>query len=147
MKKLILLASLVLPMFAQAQNYSIDWYKVAGGGGTSSGGNYTLTGTIGQHDAGKIAGGNYTIEGGFLAGIGLVQTPGAPLLSMRLTNNNVSAVISWPVSATGFVLEETATLATPLWTTNAVSITTNGAEKNVTIPANVGMKYFRLRKP
>ena len=37
---------------AIAQPYSIDWFKIAGGGGTSTGGNYSLSGTIGQHDAG-----------------------------------------------------------------------------------------------
>ena len=26
---------------ARAQQYSIDWYKIAGGGGTSTGGTYT----------------------------------------------------------------------------------------------------------
>jgi len=30
-----------------AQNYTIDWQKIAGGGGTSTGGVYTVSGTIG----------------------------------------------------------------------------------------------------
>ena len=34
-----------------AQNYSIGWWKVAGGGDTSTNGQYSLSGTIGQHDA------------------------------------------------------------------------------------------------
>ena len=33
---------------ATAQSYSIDWYKIAGGGGTSTGGTYQVSGTIGQ---------------------------------------------------------------------------------------------------
>ncbi|HXR05029.1 MAG TPA: hypothetical protein VN836_10025, partial [Verrucomicrobiae bacterium] len=37
---------------ANAQQYSIDWHKVAGGGGTSSGGTFAVSGTIGQPDAG-----------------------------------------------------------------------------------------------
>ena len=56
----ILFGSLVLaatPAFAQS--YSIDWYKIAGGGGTSSNGQYIVSGTIGQHDAGgPMTGGN-----------------------------------------------------------------------------------------
>ena len=39
---------------APAQSYSIDWWKVAGGGGTSTGGAYQISGTIGQPDASAI---------------------------------------------------------------------------------------------
>ena len=49
--------------------YEISWYTVDGGGGTSSGGAYTLDGTIGQPDAGSQSGGAYTVAGGFWAGI------------------------------------------------------------------------------
>ena len=54
MKRLILFCLLALAgcFAARAQQYSIDWYKVAGGGGTSTGGTYQVSGTIGQHDAG-----------------------------------------------------------------------------------------------
>jgi hypothetical protein len=49
-----------------AQNYSIDWFKVAGGGGTSSNGTYQVSGTIGQPDAsGAMTGGNYSLVGGY----------------------------------------------------------------------------------
>ena len=51
---------------ASAQIYSIDWHKVAGGGGTSTGGLYSISGTIGQHDAGgPLTDGNYSVTGGF----------------------------------------------------------------------------------
>lgn len=49
---------------AHAQ-FSIPWSTVDGGGGTSSGGGFTIKGTIGQPDAGKSAGGTFTINGGF----------------------------------------------------------------------------------
>ena len=48
--------------------YEIDWYTIDGGGGTSSGGPYMLTGTIGQPDAGWCAGGVYELLGGFWPG-------------------------------------------------------------------------------
>ena len=35
---------------AMAQNYAIDWYKVSGGGGTSTGGTYSVSGTIWKGD-------------------------------------------------------------------------------------------------
>jgi hypothetical protein len=49
-------------------DYSIDWYTINGGGGRSSGGPYTLTGTIGQPDAAYSAGGGYELLGGFWPG-------------------------------------------------------------------------------
>lgn len=51
-------------------SYSIDWYTIDGGGGTSIGGKFSLTGTIGQFDAqpGGAAGGDFTLIGGFWAG-------------------------------------------------------------------------------
>src|SRR5579871_5900644 len=52
----------------RAQPYSIDWYKIAGGGGTSTNGQYTLSGTIGQHDAGgPMTDGGFSLTGGFWA--------------------------------------------------------------------------------
>lgn len=48
-----------------AQSYTITWGTVDGGGGTSTGGGYTLSGTIGQPDAGGLSGGSYTLIGGF----------------------------------------------------------------------------------
>jgi hypothetical protein len=59
MKIVILLLSLLIPSFRFAQSYSIDWHKISGVGGTSTGGVYSVTGTIGQHDAGgAMTGGN-----------------------------------------------------------------------------------------
>jgi hypothetical protein len=51
--------------------YEITWYTIDGGGGTSTGGLYTLTGTIGQPDVAWSIGGLYDLLGGFW--------PGAPL--------------------------------------------------------------------
>jgi hypothetical protein len=48
--------------------YEIIWYTIDGGGGTSSGGPYVLTGTIGQPDADWSEGGSYELLGGFWPG-------------------------------------------------------------------------------
>jgi hypothetical protein len=48
--------------------YQISWYTIDGGGGRSTGGPYTLTGTIGQPDAAYSKGGNYELLGGFWTG-------------------------------------------------------------------------------
>ena len=45
-------------------DYEISWYTIDGGGGTSSGGAYSFTGTIGQPDADWSEGGGYELLGG-----------------------------------------------------------------------------------
>ncbi len=94
---------------ARSQSYSIDWYKVSGGGGTSTGGVYSVSGTIGQPDAGSaMSGGEYSLTGGFWS-LYAVQTPGAPLLTITYSANQ--AIVSWPSPSTGFVLEQNSNLA------------------------------------
>ena len=51
MKHLCLLISLLALLTAAAQQYSVGWSKIAGGGGTSTNGQYAVSGTIGQPDA------------------------------------------------------------------------------------------------
>ena len=48
--------------------YEISWYTIDGGGGTSTGGQYVLTGTIGQPDADWATSGVYELLGGFWPG-------------------------------------------------------------------------------
>ncbi len=92
-KTKVLLFLVVLAVAApalRAQNYSIDWFTIDGGGGTSTGGVFSVSGTIGQPDAGHMSGGNYTLDGGFWGIIAAVQTPGAPTLRIfRTTTNTV----------------------------------------------------------
>ncbi len=62
-------AALALTTTASAQ-LSIPWFTIDGGGGTSSGGAFTLSGTIGHTDAGTpMTGGAFTLTGGFWAGV------------------------------------------------------------------------------
>ena len=93
------------------QSYSIDWSTIDGGGGTSTGDVYSVTGTIGQPDTGAMSGGNYSVTGGFWA-LYAVQTPGAPRLTITLSPQPSTITISWPVSETTWQLQATANLAT-----------------------------------
>jgi len=63
-----LLVVLIAPAASGEGAYVLDWSTIDGGGGTSSGGPYTLTGTIGQPDAAYSAGGDYELLGGFWPG-------------------------------------------------------------------------------
>ncbi len=125
----------------QAQ-YSIDWSTIDGGGGTSTGGVYSVSGTIGQHDAGgPMTNGQYSVTGGFWALPTAIQVTGAPTLTIvPATPGN--ATISWTPNTPGFVLQETWVLSPANWT-NSVSGTTNP----IVVPATVPTKFYRLFKP
>jgi hypothetical protein len=140
----ILVSLLTLSAFSASADYSIDWFTVDSGGGTSSGGQFSLSGTIGQPDAGLQAGGPFVLNGGFWSSISLVQTPGAPVLSIHPLGATVR--ISWPAPSTGFFLEQ-APSATGQWTQVQSPYSTNAVEISSTIPAAGGMQFFRLHHP
>jgi hypothetical protein len=129
----------------QAQNYSIDWFKVAGGGGTSTGGVYSVSGTIGQADAGHLSGGAYTLDGGFWGLIAAVQTPGAPQLRITRTVTN-TVVVSWPSPSTGFVLQQNPAAGAAGWASFGQAPMDDGTSKSVVINPPVGNLFFRLKQ-
>ena len=146
MKKFILPLCLLIPALSNAQSYSIDWYKVAGGGGSSSNGQYSLSGSIGQQDAGgAMTGGNYSVTGGFWSLIAVVQSPGAPTLTITRSGNSV--IVSWLSSTNGFTLQHNSNLATTNWTAGGYAISTNGAVESITISPPTGNLFFRLASP
>lgn len=127
---------------ARGQSYSVDWFKIAGGGGKSSNSQFALSGTIGQPDAGgPMTNGEYSVTGGFWVLPSLIQSAGAPILSL-VRGTPGSATISWSPAAPGFVLQETLSLSPANWT-NSPSGDTNPA----TVPATTPAKFYRLFKP
>jgi hypothetical protein len=135
------LAWLASASTVQAQPYSVNWYKVSGGGGTSGNGQYAISGTIGQHDAGgPMTGGNYSVTGGFWA-LYAVQTPGAPLLTITYVSNQ--AIVSWSPSVTGWTLQTNKDLSTGTWG-NYLGLVVNNRATNSPPNGNV---FFRLTHP
>ena len=125
-----------------AQSYSIDWFTIDGGGGTSTGGVYSVSGTIGQPDAGgPMTNGQYSVTGGFWALPTAIQVIGAPTLAIAAGSPG-QAVISWTPNAPGYILQETWVLSPANWT-NSVSGVTNP----IVVPALVPSKFYRLFKP
>jgi hypothetical protein len=125
---------------ALGQQYSVGWYKIAGGGGTGTGGIYAVSGTIGQSDAGAtLTGGNYSVTGGFWS-LYAVQTPGAPLLTITRAGNQ--AIVSWSPSVSGWTLQTNNNLATGVWGNYAGAVVNN----SVTNAPPVGNAFFRLKQ-
>jgi hypothetical protein len=62
----LLLLAAPLTLAQSGGGYDLSWSTVDGGGATfSSGGGYSLGGSVGQADAGLLSGGGYTLSGGF----------------------------------------------------------------------------------
>lgn len=59
-------------------SFSVPWWTMDSGGDTSRGGQFALSGTVGQSDAGPMSNGDYTLMGGFwnsaISGIGGSKT-------------------------------------------------------------------------
>jgi hypothetical protein len=82
MKNLTCKILLALPLLTGAvvelrgQSYSVDWFTVAGGGGTSTNSTYSISGTFGQPDAGvPMNGGEFSVVGGFWSLFAPVNAP------------------------------------------------------------------------
>ena len=133
---------------AHSQPYTINWYKIAGGGGTSTGGVYSVSGTIGQHDAGgTMTGGSYSVTGGFWSLIGVVQTPGTPLLTITLNPPLSTVTISWPSSAGSFKVQTNGNLATSNWVDYGGTINSAGGTNSITVSPSPDNLFFRLKSP
>jgi hypothetical protein len=132
---------------AWGQSYSIDWYKISGGGGTSTGATYQVTGTIGQPEAGStMSGGQYSLTGGFWGLIAVVQTAGAPRLTITRSVNSVT--VSWPVGSGGFVLQQNNNLANPAsWSPYGGTVNTANGVSSITLTSPTGTLFFRLKTP
>lgn len=133
----------VMGLHGFAQSYSIDWHSIDGGGGTSTGGVYSISGTIGQPDASTtpMTGGQYSLTGGFWSLIA-VQRPGAPVLSIAAAGPGM-ATVSWsPDTGTNWVLQQTAELTLANWTNSP-----SGSTNPIVVPASGPTRFYRLHKP
>jgi hypothetical protein len=146
MKNTLLLLGLLISTVGFAQSYSVDWYKVSGGGGTSTGGVYSVSGTIGQPDAsGAMSAGNYSITGGFWSLINVVQTPGAPTLYVSHAGNVVT--VYWQ-DVVGWNLIQNGNLTTPIGSWSASSSPTlSGGTNYLNFVNPASNLFFRLAKP
>jgi hypothetical protein len=127
---------------ATAQIYSMDRFAIAGGGGTSTGGVYSVSGTIGQADTGgPMNNGQYSVTGGFWALPTAVQVEGAPTFTIAPAAPG-QAAISWAPNTPAFALQETLSLSPTNWVNSA-----SGPTNAIVVPATLPMKFYRLFKP
>jgi hypothetical protein len=139
---ILVVATTVAAVTVLAQSFSIDWHTIDGGGGTSTGGVYSVSGTIGQPDAGgPMTNGQYSVTGGFWALPTAIQIIGAPTLTIVPAAPG-NATISWTPNTPGFVLQETISLSPTNWINSP-----SGVTNPIVVPATLPGKFYRLFKP
>jgi len=134
-----------LSSLAHAQPYAIDWYKISGGGGTSTGATYQVSGTIGQPDAGSaMSGGPYSVTGGFWSLIAVVQTAGLP--SLCITHSTNSVIVSWPNTTSCTLQTKNVLASASVWNAYGGTVNTSNGTNSITIHPPTGNLFFRLSK-
>lgn len=122
---------------AALAQYSVDWCTVDGGGGSSSGGPYSVTGTVGQPDAGDMANAPYAVAGGFWSVLGVRPW-------QRIWVEGSDVIVAWPVTAGACQLQATGSLSGPNWSDVTASPSVVDGEYRVTLPLTDFQQYFRL---
>jgi hypothetical protein len=140
--------------------YAGGWFTTAGGNAASriakwDGSSWTALGSgmnggvsaVAVSGSDLFAGGWFTTAGGKAsASIARAYLPVLPTLSVLRSGGSVT--VSWPtVDTASFALEQAGPLAAPTdWVPNAATVTDDGLNKSVTIPATKSPQFFRLRR-
>ena len=84
---LIITSAVIVAANGPTGGYVLDWWTADGGGRTSQGGTYAVSGTVGQPDAGQLSGGTYDLTGGFwnqavngISGVALANQTHLPVI-------------------------------------------------------------------
>jgi hypothetical protein len=145
------LLSLMFCLQAWGQSYSINWYKVTGGGGTSTNGQYSLNGTIGQPEAGgTMSSGNFSMMGGFWSLVSTVQTPNAPALHIIVNSPGNTVTLYWQ-NVDGWSLYQNNNINLPAvnpanWSASS-GVTTSAGTNYLNLTSSTGMVIYRLQHP
>ncbi len=151
--RLVLLAVLlagfvVTPARLFGADFAVDQGVMSSGGGTSTNAVFSITGTLGQPDAGaRLMGGVFAVEGGFWGAVTLLQTPGVPPLSLQLLKASSTLFFSWPVTGETYVLESSPVVGpAAAWIPVSASVQPGAQYRFVLLPQQPGQRYFRLRQ-
>jgi hypothetical protein len=99
-------------------------------------------------DPARRSTGDFSTAGGKVSAyIARAYLPALPVLSVFRSSEHVT--VSWTTDdSAGFALEQTGPLAAPAgWVPNSATVTDDGANKSVTLPATDSPQFFRLRRP
>ncbi len=140
--KLAIAIAIGLAAITAAADYSLSWWKIAGGGGSTASPGYSLDCTIGQFEAGAMSSSEFDLVGGFWAII-TAQVTNTPVPGLTITASGPNqAVLSWTPDVPGFHLQTSDSLSPSFWTDAA-----SGTNHPITISTTGPMKFYRLVNP
>ena len=95
MKTIIAIGAVALLAASAHADPAINWWTIDAGGGSSTGGSFTLSGTIGQFDASTpVTGGSFRLVGGFWG-------DGGAFVSIPITRNGWFGIAAISVDNAG----------------------------------------------
>ncbi|PYJ86535.1 MAG: hypothetical protein DME22_04955 [Verrucomicrobia bacterium] len=129
-------------------NYIAKWNGSAWSAlGSGLGGRNPFVFALAVSGSNVYAGGEFTTAGGKVSAS--IARYLLPLPTLSVFRSGPDVTVSWPsVDTAGFTLEQAGAVAAPAsWVANASSITDDGTNKSVTLPATNSAQVFRLRRP
>lgn len=131
----------------EAQRFSVDWDEIGTSAGTSSAGQFTVSGSIEPVDSGTtLQGGSYTLTSGYWSLITALQMPGAPRLVVSMKNPS-TVTISWPVSPAGFLLQQSAAMNPANWVNVREVVTVSEGFNRIDVNVSKASTFYRLVRP
>jgi uncharacterized repeat protein (TIGR03803 family) len=77
-------------------------------------------------------------------GYGTVFSLTLPGPQLTLTPAGPNVILTWPSNATGFTLQSTTNLDSPVWTTNSSAPAVINGQNTVTNPISGAQQFYRL---
>jgi len=143
--KTIICLTLICAASLQAQTYTSSWSAFDSGVASSQSGVVAHRGAFGSWACHPLQSANYDIQAE-LPSMQIPESPSeAPGLRISLVGSN--ARVSWPASASTFVLEVNPNLVNGSWVDVAGPYQSDGAERYILVPATQVTGFYRLRSP
>jgi hypothetical protein len=130
---------------SSAQTFMLEGAALSGGGGPTTGGAFSLNGTIGQPATDSSRGGEFTLQSGLWSAF--ATEPPGDIPSLRIARSGWNIVLAWPDPSSGFQLQESLSVASPNWMSVNVVPAVVGSEKQVTQTLAPGARFYRLHRP
>jgi uncharacterized repeat protein (TIGR03803 family) len=85
-------------------------------------------------------------SGGGASGYGTIFNISLPVTppQLAITPSGANVILTWPTTATGFTLQSTTNLISPVWVTNLSAPLIVNGQNTVTNPSSGTPRFFRL---